>query len=254
MLHVFGDVTKWRTSGVLFRVSYVATQVLIYPLMAILYFFAPCWEFSNKVKRPFVKFINHTTSFFIFLILLAAASSQQFNIRFQRFPSPMELIIFFWILGIAWSECKQVWHNGISRYMSSGWNWMDIGMVVCILGAFLMWISLAIALQVADVGSTAQQIVLSSADGLYAFGVVASFFRLIYLCQISRYLGLLQLSLSRMVCVIFQFAFISCVLLFSFSVAMTSLYSSSFEAYNNARPEPNSTNPIGVLLAKGYHK
>lgn len=252
MSHVFGDITRWRTSGIPFRIAYVATQVLIYPFMASLYFFLPFW--SHKTKRPFIKFINHTTSFFIFLILLAASSHQRFKIRFQEMPSALEWIILLWILGIAWSECKQVWHNGISRYLSSGWNWMDMGMVIFILGAFLTWTFVFVISKLTTLDSFILGIILSCADGMYAFGVVASFFRLIYLCQISRYLGLLQLSLSRMVRVIFQFAFISCVVLWSFSVGMTSLYSSSFEAYNRTRPAVNSSNKIRWLLTKGYYR
>lgn len=56
-----------------------------------------------------------------------------------------------------------------------------------------------------------------------------------------------------MVRVIFQFAFISVVMLISFSVSMTMLYSSSFEAYGQERPERNTTDVIQSLISKGYH-
>ena len=36
-------------------------------------------------------------------------------------------------------------------------------------------------------------------DGLFAFGMILSFFRLVYLMQISSYLGILQLCLSQMI-------------------------------------------------------
>jgi len=222
--------------------------------MAFLYFFFPFLELSHKIKRPFVKFINHTASFVIFLSLLAASSHEKFNIRFGKVPSALEWIILMWILGIAWGECKQVWHDGVLRYLSSGWNWMDIGMIVLILGAYIVWFGRAIVDRFTLLDRTADQLLLSAADGLYAIGVIASFFRLVYLCQISRYLGLLQLSLSRMVRVIFQFAFISVVMLISFSVGMTMLYSSSFEAYGYERPQRNATDVVESLISKGYHR
>jgi len=222
--------------------------------MAFLYFFFPFLELSRKIKRPFVKFITHTASFVIFLSLLAASSHEKFEIRFGNVPSALEWIILMWILGIAWGECKQVWHDGALRYLSSGWNWMDIGMIVLILGAYMVWFGRAIAKRFTHIDRTVDQLLLSAADGLYAIGVIASFFRLVYLCQISRYLGLLQLSLSRMVRVIFQFAFISVVMLISFSVGMTMLYSSSFEAYGHERPQKNSTDVIQSLISKGYHR
>ena len=251
---VFSGVPFWRTRGITFRIFYVLTQVLIYPIMAFLYFFFPFLRLSRKIKRPFVKFINHTASFVIFLSLLAASSHEKFNIRFGEVPSALEWIILMWILGIAWGECKQVWHDGVMRYMSSGWNWMDIGMIVLILGAYLGWLGRAIANRFTVIDRTADHFLLSAADGLYALGVIASFFRLVYLCQISRYLGLLQLSLSRMVRVIFQFAFISVVMLISFSVSMTMLYSSSFEAYGMERPQRNITDVIQSLISKGYFR
>lgn len=243
----------WRTQSIAFRILYVLFQVLIYPLMAFMYFFFPFLRISRKIKRPFIKFVNHTTSFVIFLSLLAASSHEQFNIRFGKVPSLLEWIILMWILGIAWGECKQVWHDGVLRYLSSGWNWMDIGMIVLILGAYIGWFVRAIIGRYTILDDTADHFLLSGADGLYALGVIASFFRLVYLCQISRYLGLLQLSLSRMVRVIFQFAFISVVMLISFSVSMTMLYSSSFEAYGQERPERNTTDVIQSLISKGYH-
>lgn len=251
---VFRGVPFWRTRGIAFRILYVLTQVLIYPVMAFLYFFFPFLELSRKIKRPFVKFINHTASFVIFLSLLAASSHEKFDIRFGKVPSALEWIILMWILGIAWGECKQVWHDGVLRYLSSGWNWMDIGMIVLILGAYIVWFGRAIADRFTLIDRTVDQLLLSAADGLYAIGVIASFFRLVYLCQISRYLGLLQLSLSRMVRVIFQFAFISVVMLISFSVGMTMLYSSSFEAYGYERPQRNTTDVIHSLISKGYHR
>lgn len=243
----------WRTQSIAFRILYVLFQVLIYPMMAFMYFFFPFLRISRKIKRPFIKFVNHTTSFVIFLSLLAASSHEQFNIRFGKVPSLLEWIILMWILGIAWGECKQVWHDGVLRYLSSGWNWMDIGMIVLILGAYIGWFVRAIIGRYTILDDTADHFLLSGADGLYALGVIASFFRLVYLCQISRYLGLLQLSLSRMVRVIFQFAFISVVMLISFSVSMTMLYSSSFEAYGQERPERNTTDVIQSLISKGYH-
>ena len=251
---VFSGVPFWRTRGFAFRILYVMLQVVIYPPMACMYFFCPFLRLSQDIKRPFIKFVNHTASFVIFLSLLAASSHEKFDIRFGKVPSALEWIILMWILGIAWGECKQVWHDGALRYLSSGWNWMDMGMIVLILGAYIVWCGRAIVDRFVDVDRTTDHFILSAADGLYAMGVIASFFRLVYLCQISRYLGLLQLSLSRMVRVIFQFMFISVVMLISFSVSMTMLYSSSFEAYGQERPERNTTDEIQSLISKGYHR
>ena len=255
MNFVFADVTGWRTGGLFYKIGYVTYQAIIFPFMALMYFFCPCFPVARKVKRPFIKFINHTASFVIFLILLAASSEAKLHIRFRHWPSAIEWITLAWVLGLAWNEIKQVRGEGTKRYFTSGWNWMDISMVVLLLGAFLIWITLIIITALTDISQYFYSMILSAGDGMYAMGMVASFFRLVYLCQVSRYLGLLQLSLSRMVRVIFQFAFISCVVLWSFSVGMTMLYTSSFEAYNKTHPIMyNTTDPIAKLLVKDYHR
>ena len=46
------------------------------------------------------------------------------------------------------------------------------------------------------------------ADFAFTVSIILSFFRVIYLCQITQYLGLLQMCLGEMILVIFQFAFI----------------------------------------------
>ena len=65
------------------------------------------------------------------------------------------------------------------------------------------------------------------ADFAFTISIILSFFRVIYLCQITRYLGLLQMCLGEMILVIFQFAFISIVVLLSFTVGMVYLSNST---------------------------
>ena len=92
MNFVFADVTGWRTGGLFYKIGYVTYQAIIFPFMALMYFFCPCFPVARKVKRPFIKFINHTASFVIFLILLAASSEAKLHIRFRHWPSAIEWI------------------------------------------------------------------------------------------------------------------------------------------------------------------
>lgn len=45
----------------------------------------------------------------------------------------------------------------------------------------------------------AKKSILNFVDGMFAIAIILSFFRVVYLCQITRYLGLLQLCLGKMV-------------------------------------------------------
>lgn len=225
---IFNVATKWRNSTLLYKLFYITSRVLIFPAMACAYILFPCWSFSRTMKEPLIKFINHTTAFMTFLLLLAISSTQVLEVRHGNTPSWLEFTIIFYVLGLMWSECKQLWSEGLLRYLSSGWNWMDLSMLLMLSGAFATWTMAALiaSFNISNYNERLQ-LTVSVADGLYALGIVMSFFRLIYLCQISRYLGLLQLCLSRMVRVILQFAFISCVVLWSFSIGMLMLSTSS---------------------------
>ena len=239
---IFKCAKGWRNNNLPYKILFVTNRVIIFPFMAVAYIILPCWSFSCTMKEPLIKFINHTAAFITFLILLAISSTQPLKVRNGSTPSGLEFLIIFYVLGLMWSECKQLWSEGLFRYLSSGWNWMDLSMLLMLCGAFLIWAATAI---IASFSATSYddslRMTVSVADGLYATGIVMSFFRLIYLCQISRYLGLLQLCLSRMVRVIMQFAFISFVVLWSFSIGMHSLYNSSKHFPGKNRTEVSPT-------------
>nr|KAI8731167.1 short transient receptor potential channel 3-like [Biomphalaria glabrata] len=38
-------------------------------------------------------------------------------------------IIMFYVLGMFWAECKQLWEEGVKGYFSQMWNYMDITML-----------------------------------------------------------------------------------------------------------------------------
>ena len=78
---------------------------------------------------------------------------------------------------------------------------MDVFMIFFMLTSFAVWIVL---LFVESPDNTNQiTTVRSIANGLFTCGTIMSFFRLVYLCQITRFLGLLQLCLGKMIEVIF---------------------------------------------------
>lgn len=252
---IFKCAKGWRNNNIKYKIRFVTTRVLIFPLMAVAYIVLPCWNSSIKMKEPLIKFINHTVAFVIFLLLLALSSTQSLKLRAGDTPSGLEFLIICYVLGLMWSEYKQLWSEGLLRYLSSGWNWMDLSMLLMLFGAFFIWTTVAIKASFSSSNYTEQlKMIISIADGFYAAGIVMSFFRLIYLCQISRYLGLLQLCFSRMVRVIAQFAFISCVVLWSFSIGMHMLYNSSKHSpsKNSTRQSFTNNNNITNIEENGF--
>ena len=91
----------------------------------------------------------------------------------------------------------QLLESGLTKYFSSGWNFIDISMMTLMLTSYITWTILYI-LQVdpkVQIYRDAYELV----DGLFALAMILSFFRLVYLMKISSYLGLLQLCLSQMI-------------------------------------------------------
>ena len=87
--------------------------------------------------------------------------------------------------------------SGVKKYFSSGWNFIDISMMTLMLISYLTWITLY-ALHHNRKEPTYKD-AYELVDGLFSLAMILSFFRLVYLMQISSYLGLLQLCLGQMI-------------------------------------------------------
>lgn len=76
-----------------------------FPLLSVMYLIAPKTEIGKILRLPFLKFICHSASFLIFLLLLLFASldignegSEKIN---ERGPAPtyVELLIVSYVMG-----------------------------------------------------------------------------------------------------------------------------------------------------------
>ena len=91
---------------------------------------------------------------------------------------------------------------GKDQYFGSGWNWIDINMIGLVFISYSMWVIMYfVNPQHKDETYT---FILSFPESFFAVAIILSFFRMVCLCQITRYLGLLQLCLGRMLQVSFD--------------------------------------------------
>ena len=74
---------------------------------------------------------------------------------------------------------------------------MDLFMILFMLASFTIWAVLFFAETTENRSKV--KTARSIANGLFTCGTIMSFFRLVYLCQITRFLGLLQLCLGKMI-------------------------------------------------------
>ncbi|GMT19061.1 hypothetical protein PFISCL1PPCAC_10358 [Pristionchus fissidentatus] len=128
-----------RNSNLIVKLLVIISVALSFPIWSIVYLVAPKSQLSQFVRRPFVKFLSHSGSYCFFLFLLILASqrldhvdnmfvSQDNGERKEKrgpSPTPIELAILSWVIGLIWVEIKQLWDEGVFDYCHNLWNILD---------------------------------------------------------------------------------------------------------------------------------
>lgn len=227
----------WRRRNVLVKLFICLTLIVGMPIIAMFYLLCPHTKIGHLLRSPFMKFLYHSTSFACFLTLLILASTRTESSELSRQnirgppPSFVEWLIFFWVTGMVWSECKQLWEEGLKAYVRQWWNWLDFIM----LSLYLTTCSLrAVAYfqirtnrygpREMDRIEWPQNDPTIIAEGVFAVANVFSFARIIYLFQTNPHLGPLQISLGCMIIDIAKFFFIFFLVLTSFACGLNQLY------------------------------
>ncbi|XP_071879443.1 short transient receptor potential channel 7 isoform X4 [Anas platyrhynchos] len=206
------------------------------PFLAIAYWIAPCSKLGRTLRSPFMKFVAHAVSFTIFLGLLVVNASdrfegvknlpnetitdhpkQIFRVKTTQF-SWTELLIMKWVLGMIWSECKEIWEEGPREYVLHLWNLLDFGMlsifVASFTARFMAFLKATEAQQYVD-----QYVQDDDLNNVTLPPEVA------YFTYANESFGPLQISLGRTVKDIFKFMVIFIMVFLAFMIGMFNLYS-----------------------------
>ncbi|XP_004384748.1 short transient receptor potential channel 7 isoform X1 [Trichechus manatus latirostris] len=252
------------------------------PFLAIAYWIAPCSKLGRTLRSPFMKFVAHAVSFTIFLGLLVVNASDRFegikmlpNETFTDYPKQIfrvkttqfswtEMLIMKWVLGMIWSECKEIWEEGPREYVLHLWNLLDFGMLSIFVASFTARLMAFLKASEAQLyvdqhvqDDTLHNVSLPPevayftyardkwwpsdpqiiSEGLYAIAVVLSFSRIAYILPANESFGPLQISLGRTVKDIFKFMVIFIMVFVAFMIGMFNLYS----YYRGAKYNPAFT-------------
>ncbi|XP_061644235.1 short transient receptor potential channel 7-like isoform X2 [Phyllopteryx taeniolatus] len=240
------------------------------PFLAVAYWIMPCSKLGQILRSPFMKFVAHAVSFTIFLGLLVVNASdrfegvknlpnetitdhprQVFRVKTTQF-SWTEMLIMKWVLGMIWSECKEIWSDGPREYIMHLWNVLDFGMLSIFAASFtarfMAFLKASKAQQYVDMHVPDEDLSNASlpdevayftfarnkwrpsdpqiiSEGLYAIAVVLSFSRIAYILPANESFGPLQISLGRTVKDIFKFMVIFIMVFVAFMIGMFNLYS-----------------------------
>ncbi|XP_019595769.2 short transient receptor potential channel 7 isoform X1 [Rhinolophus sinicus] len=252
------------------------------PFLAVAYWIAPCSKLGRTLRSPFMKFVAHAVSFTIFLGLLVVNASDRFegvktlpNETFTDYPKQIfrvkttqfswtEMLIMKWVLGMIWSECKEIWEEGPREYVLHLWNLLDFGMLSIFVASFTARLMAFLKASEAQLyvdqhvpEDTLNNVSLPPevayftyardkwwpsdpqiiSEGLYAIAVVLSFSRIAYILPANESFGPLQISLGRTVKDIFKFMVIFIMVFVAFMIGMFNLYS----YYRGAKYNPAFT-------------
>uniref|UniRef100_A0A4W3IKF4 Transient receptor potential cation channel, subfamily C, member 6a n=1 Tax=Callorhinchus milii TaxID=7868 RepID=A0A4W3IKF4_CALMI len=247
------------------------------PFLAMFYCIAPCSKLGKIMRAPFMKFVAHGASFTVFLGLLVMNAADRFdgtkllpNESVTDHPRQlfrmktscftwMELLIISWVIGMIWSECKEIWSQGPREYLVELWNLLDFGMLAIFVASFVArfmaywhaskaqsFVDEKIKMDLVNATLSTEieyytfarikwlpsdpQII---SEGLYAIAVVLSFSRIAYILPANESFGPLQISLGRTVKDIFKFMVIFIMVFVAFMLGMFNLYSYYLGAKQN---------------------
>uniref|UniRef100_A0A914DUS0 Transient receptor ion channel domain-containing protein n=1 Tax=Acrobeloides nanus TaxID=290746 RepID=A0A914DUS0_9BILA len=125
--------------GSIWNFILILVLIFLWPILALCYVIAPKSSVGRIVRSPFMKFLYYSISFGCFLLLLTLVTFEGYRDEkgeikgggetraSDRGPpaTVIEMLIFIWVIGMLWSEVKQIWEEGFIRYVYQWWNWLD---------------------------------------------------------------------------------------------------------------------------------
>jgi len=151
---------------------------------------------------------------------------------FKTVASPDHHVYRYFVTGFVWSECKQLWEEGLKAYIRQWWNWLDFIMLSLYLCTFsLRIVAFFHSLDTDHYGPHTmprsrwpEDDPTIVSEGVFAIANVFSFARIIFLFQANPQLGPLQISLGCMLIDIGKFFFIFFLVITSFACGLNQLY------------------------------
>ncbi|KAF8781674.1 Transient receptor potential-gamma protein like [Argiope bruennichi] len=249
----YDGVPGFRRKNIVLQCLEICRIGMFFPVYSVFYILAPHSTAGRTLRKPFIKFICHSASYVTFLFLLILASQRietvlvdwfgtdemkkkiKSNVTTKRGapPSVVEWMILAWVMGLIWSEIKQLWELGLMEYVADMWNIIDF-----ITNSLYV---ATIALRIVAYFQVRKEIMLNTgtahlprekwdawdpiliAEGLFATANIFSSLKLVYIFSVNPHLGPLQICLGRMVIDIVKFFFVYTLVLFAFACGMNQL-------------------------------
>ncbi|XP_024939576.1 transient receptor potential-gamma protein isoform X3 [Cephus cinctus] len=225
---------------------------ILFPFLSVAYIIAPHSVMGQTMRKPFIKFICHSASYFTFLFMLILASQRIESVignwmghdipehepaptKRGAAPTIVEWFILAWVSGLIWSEVKQLWDVGLEEYVNDMWNVIDFVTNSLYVATVALRVVAYYRVQKENEGQDPESVVelqreqwdtwdpMLISEGLFSAANIFSSLKLVYIFSVNPHLGPLQVSLSRMVMDIMKFFFLYVLVLFAFSCGLNQL-------------------------------
>uniref|UniRef100_A0A182YA85 Transient receptor ion channel domain-containing protein n=1 Tax=Anopheles stephensi TaxID=30069 RepID=A0A182YA85_ANOST len=249
----YEGVPGFRRKSAADKIFIIVRTAVLFPIYCLLYMVAPSCETSKFMRKPFMKFLIHASSYLFFLFLLILVSQRaevqvvllfgtesmkralQEELARQRGNGPtyLECLVVIYVMGFIWEETQEIFIEGIRSYLRNMWNFIDFSrnFLYCCVALLRIIAYIQQTSQISADPSTAYiarehwddfdpQLI---AEGLFAAANIFSALKLVHLFSINPHLGPLQISLGRMVIDIVKFFFIYSLVLFAFACGLNQL-------------------------------
>ncbi|CAI9734239.1 short transient receptor potential channel 3-like [Octopus vulgaris] len=231
----YAGVPWFQHQSFMVKLFIVPLGILFIPVTAIIYVFLPYSKLGEILRSPFMKFMNYMCSYMAFLVFLLIATTSK-NTTTNSEPWVVRGFIIFYVFGMFWAECKQLWDEGVKEYFAQMWNYMDITMLALYTASYT--IESIVSIKSSSYNDTSSSEFSENllpnprvlALVLFSVANVLSFARIAYILPASETFGQLQISYGRMLQDVFKFICIYFTVMIAFICGLTSLYSYSGES------------------------
>lgn len=249
----YEGVPGFRRMSTMRRIGILAKTAVLFPFYCIMYYLLPGSKTGQLMRRPFMKFLVHASSYLFFLFVLMLVSqraeveivrllgTQEMKRNLETYlarqrgavPTPLEGIVVLYVFGFVWEEMREAYVDGLRSYLRDMWNFIDFTRNTLYLATGVLRLA-AYLQQRAEIRTDPSAALIPRenwgdfdpqliAEGLFAAANVFSALKLVHLFSINPHLGPLQISLGRMVIDIVKFFFIYTLVLFAFACGLNQL-------------------------------
>ncbi|XP_073813847.1 transient receptor potential-like [Musca autumnalis] len=243
----------FRRKSLLEKMICIAQVAVLFPIYCMIYMVAPNCRTGELMRKPFMKFLIHASSylFFLFILILVSQRADEDVIRILgsermkkqlheenmrqrgRGPTKLELIVVMYVFGFMWEEVQEIFNVGMKCYLRNMWNFIDFLRNSLYISVMCMR-TFAYIQQSREISRDPKMAFVPReqwddfdpqliAEGLFAAANVFSALKLVHMFSINPHLGPLQISLGRMVIDIVKFFFIYSLVLFAFACGLNQL-------------------------------